>query len=113
MRFVKRTTVTNDGEIAEKTVYDLDQEQIGNEAMYDGFYAVVTNLEFVRREDRIKAHFMTCYISLIVYRLLEKTVGGGFTCDQVFDFRTDYEIITKTSMRTIIKNKKILKNTKK
>lgn len=30
---------------------------------------------FVRREDRIKAHFMICYISLIVYRLLEKKVG--------------------------------------
>ena len=178
MRFVKRTTITADGEIAEKTVYDLDQEQIEKEAMYDGFYAVVTNLEgdvgeiirinrqrweieenfrimkdelgsrpaFVRRKDRIKAHFMTCYISLIVYRLLEKTVGGDFTCDQIirtlrsmkmtllnsaggyipsytrteltdalhqtFGFRTDYEIITKTSMRTIIKNTKILKSTK-
>lgn len=30
---------------------------------------------FVRWEDRIKAHFMICYISLIVYRLLEKKVG--------------------------------------
>ena len=29
---------------------------------------------FVRRADRIKAHFMICYISLIVYRLLEKKV---------------------------------------
>ena len=45
MRFVKATTVTDDGEIAEKTVYDLDREQIEKEAMYDGFYAVVTNLE--------------------------------------------------------------------
>ena len=26
----------------------------------------------VRRDDRIKAHFMTCYISLLIYRLLEK-----------------------------------------
>lgn len=38
---------------------------------------------FVRREDRIKAHFMICYISLIVYRLLEKKVGGEYTCDQL------------------------------
>ena len=45
MRFVKRTTITKDGEIAAKTVYGLDQEQIEKEAMYDGFYAVVTNLE--------------------------------------------------------------------
>lgn len=27
---------------------------------------------YVRRDDRIKAHFMTCYISLLFYRLLEK-----------------------------------------
>lgn len=72
--------------------------------MYDGFYAVVTNLEdnpaeiikinkqrweieenfrimksdfearpvYVQRDDRIKAHFLACYISLLVYRLLEK-----------------------------------------
>ena len=178
MRFVKCTTVTVDGEIAEKAVYHLDREQIEKEAMYDGFYAVVTNLEgdvseiirinqqrweieenfrimkdefssrpaFVRREDRIKAHFMTCYISLIIYRLLEKKVGKGFTCDQIvqtlrsmqitllntaggyipsytrtdltdtlhqrFGFRTDYEIITKTSMRTIIKNTKVVKKPK-
>ena len=38
---------------------------------------------FVRREDRIKAHFMICYISLIVYRLLEKKVGWEYTCDQL------------------------------
>lgn len=26
---------------------------------------------------------MTCYISLVVYRLLEKKIGKGFTCDQI------------------------------
>ena len=45
MRFVKKTSVTSDGEIAEKNVYDLDEEQIQKEEMYDGFYAVITNLE--------------------------------------------------------------------
>lgn len=34
-----------DREISEKQVYDLDEEQIQKEEMYDGFYAVVTNLE--------------------------------------------------------------------
>ena len=28
---------------------------------------------YVRREDRIKAHFLTCYLSLLIYRLLEKS----------------------------------------
>ena len=45
MRFVKKTAVTDDGEIAEKKVYEIDVEQIAKEELYDGFYAVMTNLE--------------------------------------------------------------------
>ena len=175
MRFIKKTSVTSDGEIAEKQVYNLDEEQIQKEEMYDGFYAVITNLEgdvgeiikinkqrweieenfrimktefearpvYVRRDDRIKAHFMTCYISLLLYRLLEKKLGNNYTSSQIletlrsmrmtllnkasgyipsytrteltdalhrtFGFRTDYELITKSSMRSIIKETKQLK----
>lgn len=177
-RFIHKTSVTGDGEIAEKNVYELDEERIREEAAYDGFYAVVTNLEgdvreiininkrrweieenfrimktefearpvYVQRDDRIKAHFLTCYISLLVYRLLEKKLGEVFTCSQiletlrgmnmtllsknsgyipsykrtlltdalhdVFGFRTDYEFISKSSMRNIIKETKSKKNKK-
>lgn len=116
-RFIQKTSFTNDGEIAKKSLYELDETRIREEAMYDGFYAVVTNLVgdikeiininkrrweieenfrimksefearpvFVRREDRIKAHFLTCYISLLVYRLLEKKMGEEFTCTQILE----------------------------
>ena len=179
MRFVKKISVTSEGEAAEKNIYDLDMEQISKEEMYDGFYAVITNLEgdvseilkinkqrweieenfrimktefeahpvYVRRDDRIKAHFMTCYISLLIYRLLEKKIGDNYTSHQIiealrsmqmtllstaggyipsyqrteltdrlhktFGFRTDYEFITKSSMRTIIKETKQLKQESK
>ena len=178
MRFIKKTSITPDGEIAEKQIYGLDEEQIQKEEMYDGFYAVITNLEgdvseiikinkqrweieenfrimktefearpvYVRRDDRIKAHFMTCYISLLLYRLLEKKIGNAYTANQIlgtlrsmqmtllntasgyipsytrteltdalhktFGFRTDYEFITKSSMRTIIKETKQIKSKK-
>ena len=178
MRFIKKTSITPDGEIAEKQIYGLDEEQIQKEEMYDGFYAVITNLEgdvseiieinkqrweieenfrimktefearpvYVRRDDRIKAHFMTCYISLLLYRLLEKKLGNAYTANQIlgtlrsmqmtllntasgyipsytrteltdalhktFGFRTDYEFITKSSMRTIIKETKQIKSKK-
>ncbi len=114
-RFIKTTNVTDDGEIAEKKVCELDLDRIRDEEKYDGFYAVITNLEddisgilkinrqrweieenfrimktdfearpvYVRREDRIKAHFLTCYISLLVYRLLEKKVGNNYTCNEI------------------------------
>ncbi len=110
MRFVKKTSVTDDGEIAEKKVYELDENRLPKKNFYDGFYAVMTNLEgnieeiikinkqrweieenfrimktefearpvYVRRDDRIKAHFMTCYISLLLYRLLEKKIGNSY-----------------------------------
>lgn len=176
MRFVKKTSVTPDGEIAEKQVFSIDEEQIKKEEMYDGFYAVITNLEgdvseiirinkqrweieesfrimktefearpvYVRRDDRIKAHFMTCYISLLLYRLLEKKLNNAYTAGQIlktlrsmqmtllntasgyipsytrteltdslhkaFGFRTDYEFISKSSMRTIIKETKQVKS---
>ena len=171
-RFIQKTSVTGNGEIAEKYIYELDEERIREEAMYDVFYAVVTNIEgnaseiininkrrweieenfrimksefearpvFVQRDDRIKAHFLTCYISLLVYRLLEKKLDEDFTCSQIletlrdmkmtllnkdsgyipsykrtnltdalhstFGFRTDFEFISKASMRSIIKKKR-------
>ena len=45
MRNVKKTSVTNDGEIAERKVYELDKVPVAKEELYDGFYAVITNLE--------------------------------------------------------------------
>ena len=40
--------------------------------MKSDFLARPINLS---REDRIKAHFMTCFISLFIYRLLEKKLN--------------------------------------
>ena len=44
-RFIKKTRITPDGEVAEKEVYTLDQERIEQEAKFDGFYAVCTSLD--------------------------------------------------------------------
>ena len=35
------------------------------------------------REDRIKAHFMTCFISLLIYRILEKKLDYKYTTSQI------------------------------
>ena len=45
-RFIEQGHCTPDGEVASKTITSLNQEQIGNEAKYDGLYAVCTNLEY-------------------------------------------------------------------
>lgn len=40
---------------------------------------------YVRNEDRIKAHFITCFIALCVYRILEKKLNNRFTCEEIID----------------------------
>ena len=38
---------------------------------------------FLKKQDRIEAHFITCFISLIIYRLLEKRLNEEFTCREI------------------------------
>jgi len=40
---------------------------------------------YLSRADRIEAHFLTCFIALAVYRVLEARLGGRFTVRQVID----------------------------
>lgn len=48
--------------------------------MKSDFLARPINLS---REDRIKAHFMTCFISLFIYRLLEKKLDYKYTTSEI------------------------------
>lgn len=38
---------------------------------------------YLSRDDRIEAHFTTCFISLILYRFLEKKLGEKYTCSEI------------------------------
>lgn len=50
--------------------------------MYDRVYAVCTNLD-LQRKTWIKAHFLTCFLSLLIYRILEKKLDKRFTCPEL------------------------------
>lgn len=52
-RFIKRTSMTDVGEVAESDFYEVDQDIIANEEKYDGFYAIATNLQ----DDSVKEIF--------------------------------------------------------
>ena len=114
-RFISSTSVTKDGEIADETIYGIDTDTVAKEEMYDGFYAVCTNLEddavaitkinhrrweieecfrimksefkarpvYLSRDDRIQAHFTTCFLALVLYRYLEKSLGEKFTSHEI------------------------------
>ena len=170
-RFIGRIAVTDSGEAAQIHSY-LDTDKVEQESLYDGLYAVSTDLlddpvrdilnvsegrweieecfrimktdfearpVFLQNSIRIKAHFLTCFLALIVYRYLEKSIDDRYTCDDILStlkkmnfagikeqgfiptyqrtkltdnlheicgFRTDYEFITKSQMKTIQKKSK-------
>ncbi|MDD4264658.1 MAG: IS1634 family transposase [Firmicutes bacterium] len=94
---------------------------------------------YLSRDDRIEAHFTTCFIALILYRFLEKKLGSKYTCSEIinglknmnfyevkgegyvpnytrtdftddlheaFSFRTDYQIVSTSQMKKILKSTK-------
>lgn len=171
-RFIGTIAVTEDGEAAKVHTF-LDENKIAGEAMYDGLYAVCTDLldddvsgilkvsegrwqieecfrimktdfsarpVYLQDENRIKAHFLICFLALLSYRALEKELDYQYTCEEILDtlrgmnfagiqeqgfvplykrlkitddlheacgFRTDYQFITKSQMKTIQKKSKV------
>ena len=94
---------------------------------------------YLQDENRIKAHFLICFLSLTIYRFLEKKLDSKYTCEEILcalkamnfaeiqeqgfiptykrelitdalhdacGFRTDYQFITKSKMKTIQKESK-------
>ena len=46
---------------------------------------------FVQRNDRIRAHFLVCFLALFIYRLLEKKLKRKYTCEELMSTLRDYE----------------------
>ena len=120
-RFIKTLNVTKDGELADKSIYSIDQNIIDEEAKYDGLYAVCTNLEdsvediirvnkrrweieesfrimktdfksrpiYHSRDEMIKAHFITCFLALIIYRYVEKKLDEKYTAPEIIETLRD------------------------
>ena len=53
---------------------------------------------YLSREDRIKAHFTTCFLALVIFRYLEKKLDEQYTSSQIiktlkkFDFKNESDI---------------------
>ena len=116
-RFITKTTLTQEGEVADKKVFTLNTQQIEKEEQYDGFYGVCTNLDddaeeiikvnkrrweieesfrimksefkarpvYLSRDDRIIAHFTTCFLSLVLHRYLEKELKEKYTASEIIE----------------------------
>jgi hypothetical protein len=44
---------------------------------------------YLSRDDRIKAHFTTCFLALLIYRILEKKLEDKYTCSEIIDGLVD------------------------
>ena len=38
---------------------------------------------YVRKDERIKAHFLTCFLALLILRILEHKLGGEYTTEEI------------------------------
>ena len=45
---------------------------------------------YLSREDRIKAHFTTCFLSLVIFRYLEKILEEKYTINEIVDILKEY-----------------------
>lgn len=66
---------------------DIAQVNRGRWEIEESFRIMKTEFEarpvYLKRDDRIKAHFTTCFIALLIYRILEKKLDNCFTCDNI------------------------------
>lgn len=40
---------------------------------------------YLQTEDHIRSHFLTCFIALVIYRILEKKLHEEYTCEEIID----------------------------
>ena len=45
---------------------------------------------YLQRVDRITAHFLTCFLALIIYRYLEKALEHKYTCEEILKTLKDF-----------------------
>ena len=48
---------------------------------------------YLSKDKRIKAHFIMCFISLIIFRYLEKRLGHKYTCEEIISGLRDYRFL--------------------
>ena len=125
-RFIKN--IAFDSKTAEIIARDLslDIDAINEEAKFDGYYALVTNLEdsdeeiikinhnrweieesfrimktdfksrpvYLQNENRIRSHFLTCYLALLIYRILEQKLNDNhhYSTNQIISSLKDMNL---------------------
>lgn len=79
--------VTTD--LLEDNVSDILKISEGRWQIEECFRIMKTDFEarpvFLQNETRIKAHFLTCFLALMIYRFLERELEGKYTCSTILE----------------------------
>lgn len=111
------------GEIVNGKELSINEEKIAEEALYDGYYSIVTSEKelsdkeirdiykglweieesfkiiksefktrpvFVSTEEHIQAHFLICFVTLLVMRVLEQLIGKCHSVRQIRNSLASY-----------------------
>ena len=74
-------------DLLDDPVKDILRVSEGRWQIEDCFRTMKTDFSarpvYVQREDRITAHFLTCFLALLVYRMLEKKLHKKYTCEEI------------------------------
>ena len=83
--------------LIDDSVKDILAVSEGRWKIEESFRILKTDFEsrpvYVSREDRIRAHFLICYLSLLIFRLLEKKIGEGYTSNQIIQTLREYNLL--------------------
>lgn len=53
---------------------------------------------YLSREDRIKAHFTTCFLALVIFRYLEKKLNEQFTCEEIVNTLRNFNFLNENDV---------------
>ena len=83
--------------LTDDSVSDILSVSEGRWKIEESFRIMKTDFEsrpvFVSREDRIKAHFLICYLSLLIFRILEKKTEGKHTSKELINTLRNYNLL--------------------
>lgn len=83
--------------LVDDSVEDILSVSEGRWKIEESFRIMKTDFEsrpvYVSREDRIRAHFLICYLALLIYRILEKKIGEKYTAKQLIQTLRDYNLL--------------------
>lgn len=78
-------------------IEDILKVSEGRWQIEESFRIMKTDFEarpvYVRKKDSIRAHFLICYLALLIFRILEKKLGPSYTSSELISTLREYKLL--------------------